>query len=78
MCFVRIWEKTAIVSLYSINWPVFVNTFISLQLCFHYIYHQYNIQQIYDLPTQLYLFTLCGSDNTLRLFLYTSLTDRFL
>jgi len=24
MCFVWIWEQTAIISLYSINWPVFV------------------------------------------------------
>jgi len=25
MCFVWIWEQTAIISLYNINWPVFIN-----------------------------------------------------
>jgi len=78
MCFVWIWEKTVVVSLYSIMWPVFLHTFNPLQLIAHYIYHQINIQQIYDLPTQLYLCVLCGSENKLRLFLYTALPDRFL
>ena len=44
----------------------------------HYMYHQFNIQQLYVLPTQLYLCVLCGSQNKQRLFPYTTLTDWFL
>jgi hypothetical protein len=40
----------------------------------HYMYGQFNIQQFYVLPTQLYL---CGSQNKQRLFHYTALTDWF-
>jgi len=43
----------------------------------YYVYHQLNIQQLYVLPTQLYLCVLCGSENKQRLFLYTTLTDWF-
>jgi len=43
----------------------------------HYLYHQFNIQQFYVLPT-LYLCVLCGSQNKQRLFPYTALTDWFL
>jgi len=43
----------------------------------HCIYHQFNIQQLYVLPT-LYLRVLCGSQNKQRLFPYTALTDWFL
>ena len=42
----------------------------------HYMYHQFNIQQFYVLPT-LYLCVLCGSENKERLFPYTALTDWF-
>jgi len=41
----------------------------------HYMYRQFNIQQFYILPTQLYLCVLCGSENKQRLFPYTTLTD---
>jgi len=37
----------------------------------------FNIQQLYVLPTQLYLCVLCGSQNKQRLFPYTALTDWF-
>jgi hypothetical protein len=50
----------------------------SLQPSGHYMYHQFNIQQFYVLPTQLYLCVLCGSQNKQRLFPYTALTDWFL
>ena len=40
----------------------------------HYMYHQFNIQQFYVLPTQLYLCVLCGSQNKQPLFPYTTLT----
>ena len=43
----------------------------------HYMYHRFNIQQFYVLPTQLYLCVLCGSENKQRLFPYTTLTDWF-
>jgi hypothetical protein len=43
----------------------------------HYMYHQFNIQQFYVLPTQLYLCVLCGSENKQRLFPYTTLTGWF-
>jgi hypothetical protein len=43
----------------------------------HYMYHQFNDQQFYVLPTQ-YICVLCGSQNKQRLFPYTALTDWFL
>ena len=42
------------------------------------MYHKFNIQQFYVLPTQLYLWVLCGSENKQRLFPYTALTCWFL
>ena len=87
VCFVWIWEQTAIVSLYSINWLVCIREtvftarygldIIPLKPSGHYIYHQFNIQQIYVQPTQLYLCVLCGSQNKQPLFPYTALTGRF-
>jgi len=53
----------------------FKYTFKTLQPIGHYIYHQINIQQIYDLPAQLYLCALCGSERKLLLFPYTALND---
>jgi len=55
MCFVWIWEQTEIISLYNINWLVCVIEINLLQPNGHYMYHQFNIQQFYVLPTQLYL-----------------------
>ena len=43
----------------------------------HYMYRQFNIQQFYVLPTQLYLCVLCGSENKQRLFPYTKMKDFF-
>ena len=43
----------------------------------HYMYHQFNIQQLYVLPTQLYLCVLCGSQNKQPLFPYITLIDWF-
>ena len=48
-----------------------------LQPSGHYMYRQFNIQQFYVLPTQLYLCVLCVSQNKQRLFPYTALTDWF-
>ena len=41
------------------------------------MYRQFNIQQFYVLPTQLYLCILCGSQNKQRLFPSTALSDWF-
>jgi hypothetical protein len=43
----------------------------------NYMYRQFNIQQFYVLPTQVYYCVLCGSQNKQRLFPYTALTDWF-
>jgi len=59
MCFVWIWEQTAIISLYNINWLVCI-TETECLLCgtdWIFIYRQFNIQQFYVLPTQcIYVF----------------------
>ena len=52
-------------------------SFKPLQPSGSYIYHQFNIQQFYILPTQcIYMF--CTDLRTNQLFLYTALTDWFL
>jgi len=72
LCFVWISEQTAIISLYNINWLVFVTetecVYCAVRtkfLCInnplkpngHYIYHQFNIQQFHLLPTHcIYVF----------------------
>jgi len=53
--FVWIWEQTAIISLYNLNWLVYITRFNSLQPSGHYMYRRFNIQQFYVLLTQLYL-----------------------
>ena len=72
MCFVWVWEQTAIISLYSIDWLVFITEtkcdYSAVRTA------SFNIQQFYVLPTQLYLCVLCGSQNKQRLFPYTTLT----
>jgi len=69
MCFVSISEQTSIISLYSINWLVFItetecvycavrtgSSYI-IQPSGHYMYHQFNIHKFYVLPTQcIYVF----------------------
>jgi len=43
------------------------------------MHHQeFNIQQFYVLPTQLYLCVFCGSENKQQLFSYATFTDWFL
>jgi len=57
MCFVWTWEQTAIIPLHNINWQVFITEFNTLQPSGHCMYRQFNIQQIYVLPTQcIYVF----------------------
>ena len=43
----------------------------------YFMYRQFDIQQFYVLPTQLYLCVLCGSQNKQPLFPYTALNDFF-
>jgi len=61
-CYVRIWEQTAIISLYSINWLVFIT----------------ETKIVYCAVRTGSLCVLCGSKNKQRLFPYTALTDWFL
>jgi len=69
MCFVWISEQTAIISLYNINWLVFITetecvycavrteSLYIIQTGGHYMYHQFNIKQSFFLPTQcIYVF----------------------
>ena len=57
MCFVWIWEQTAIISLYIINWLLFITEINASKPSGQYLYHQFNIQQSYVLPTQcIYVF----------------------
>jgi len=41
-----------------------------------YMYHHFNIQQFYVLPTQC-MYVLCGYENKRRLFPYTTLSGWF-
>jgi len=92
MCFVWIWEQTAIISLYSTNWLVFITEIVfttryglNLRVTYinpskpsgHYMYHQFDTQQFYVLPT-VYLCILSESQNKQRLFPYAALTEWFL
>jgi hypothetical protein len=68
VCFVWISEQIAIISLFNINWLVFITETvcvycavrteclhiiqIPLKPSGHYMYHQFNIHQFYVLPTQ--------------------------
>ena len=44
----------------------------------HYMYHQFNTQQFYVLPTQIIYVFLCESQNKQRLFPYAALNEWFL
>jgi len=73
MCFVWISGQTAIISLYGINWLVFITE----TEC---VYCAVRTESLYTIPRSahtLYLCVLCGSQNKQRLFPYTALTDWF-
>ena len=65
MCFVWIWEQTAIISLCNINWLVFITE----TEC---VYCAVRTGSLYIIQV------MCGSENKRRLFPYTPLTDWFL
>ena len=79
MCFVWIWEQTAIISLYSINWLVFI-TETECVYCAVRTGSLYTASLAFSNSTfchTVYLCVLCGSENRQRLFPYTALTDWF-
>ena len=103
VCFVWIWEQTAIISLYSINWLVCITEtecvycavrtgslnvtqvipcvkvlgfnqgkFADYEPSGHYMYHQFNIQQLYVMPTQcIYVFCVDLRKKTAIISLYS-------
>ena len=73
MCFVWIWEHTVIISLYSINWLVFITE----TGCVYCAVRTESLYIILRSAHIVYLCVLCGSENKQRLFPYTALTDRF-
>jgi hypothetical protein len=79
MGFVWIWEQTAIISLYSINWLVFITETESVY-CAVRTGSLYNTSLTFSNSTfchTVYLCVLCGSENKQRLFPYTTLIDYF-
>ena len=74
VCFVWIWEQTAIISLYSINWLVFITE----TECVYCAVRTGSLYIILRSAHTVYLCVLCGSENKQRLFPYTALTDWFL
>ena len=70
MCFVWIWEQTAIISLYSINWLVFITE----TECVYCAVRTGSLYIILRSAHTVYLCVLCGSENKQRLFPYTALT----
>ena len=73
MCFVWIWEQTAIISLYSINWLVFITE----TECVYCAVRTGSLYIILRSAHTVNLCVLCGSENKQRLFPYTALTDWF-
>jgi hypothetical protein len=62
MCFVWIWEQTAIISLYSINWLIFITETESVYCAVRSTFYVLPTQRIYvfcvDLRTNSYYFTI--------------------
>jgi len=78
MCFVWISEQTAIISLYSINWLVFI-TETECVYCAVRTGSIYNSGLKKNLRSAhtVFLCVLCGSENKQRLFPYTTVTGWF-
>jgi len=71
MCFVWIWEQTAIISLYNINWLVCITE----TECVYCAVRTGSLYIILRSAHRVYLCVLCGSENKQWLFPYTALTD---
>ena len=80
MCFVLISEQTAIISLYSINWPVFIteteSVYCAVRTGSLYIILRSTHTAVF--MCFVYLCVLYGSQNKQRFFSYTALTGRSL
>ena len=74
MCFVWIWEQTAIISLYSINWLVFITE----TECVYCAVRAGSLYIILRSAHTVYLCVLCVSEKKQPLFPNTALTDWFL
>ena len=74
VCFVWISEQTATISLYSINWLVFITE----RECVYCAVRTGYLYIILRSAHTVHLCVLCGSQNKQRLFPYTALTDWFL
>ena len=74
MCFVWIWEQTAIISIYRINWLVFITE----TECVYCAVRTGSLYIILRSAHTVYLRVLCGSENKQRLFLFTEITYRVL
>jgi len=70
MCFVWIWEQTAIISLYSINWLVFITE----TECVYCAVRTGSLYIILRSAHTDYIWVLYGSQNKQRLFSYAALT----
>ena len=77
MCFVWIWEQTAIISLYSINWLVFITEIQPSKSQWSLYVPPVQYSQNLRSAHTVYLCVLCGSENKERSFPYTTLTDWF-
>ena len=73
ICIVYLFEKTAIISLYSINWLVFITE----AECVYCALRTGSLYIILRSAHTVYLCVLCGSENKQRLFLYTAWTHWF-
>ena len=73
ICFVCISEQTAFISLYNINWLVFITE----TECVYCVVRTGYLYTILRFAHTVYLCVLCGSENKQRLFPYTTLTDWF-
>jgi len=74
ICFVWIWEQTAIISLHNINWLVSRSETESVYCAVR----TGSLNVILRSAHTVYLCVLCGSENKQKLFPYTTLTDWFL
>jgi len=69
---VRIWKRTATISLYSNNWLVLYQSFNPLQPSGYYMYHHVKHSTILHSAHTVYLCVPYGSQNKQRLFPYTA------
>jgi len=78
MCFVWISEQAEIISLYYINWLVFITEIQPSTAQWSLYVPPVEHSAIPRSARTMYLCVLCGSQKKQRLFPYTTLTDWFL